>query len=170
MGNPRGVKRDSQQMADLERRRLKAANFFEQGISQAQVARRLGVHKQSVNRWHQAWKKSGVRALKRAGRAGRKPRLQAGQLDKLRQGLLQGPETLGYGTALWTTWRVADLIERQTGLKFHPGHVWRILRSLGWSCQRPVGRAVQRDEAAIRKWKRVRWPEIKKKRVNSGEP
>jgi transposase len=66
--------------------------------------------------------------------------------------------------------RVADLIERQTGQKFHPGHVWRILRSLGWSCQRPVGRATQRDEPAILQWKRVRWPEIKKKRSSKAEP
>ena len=66
--------------------------------------------------------------------------------------------------------RVADLIERQTGQKFHPGHVWRILRSLGWSCQRPVGRATQRDEPAILQWKRVRWPEIKKKRSSNAEP
>jgi len=76
--------------------------------------------------------------------------------------LKEGPEALGYGISLWTTWRVADLIARQTGQKFHPGHVWRILRSLGWSCQRPTGRATQRDEPAIQRWKRVRWPDIKK--------
>lgn len=167
MGNPKGVKRDFQQ---LEQRRLAAAKLFDQGLAQAEVARRLGVHRQSVSRWHETWECNGVKALKFPGRAGRKPRLQAVQLDELRRGLLQGPEVLGYGTGLWTTWRVADLIERQTGLQFHPGHVWRILRALGWSCQRPVGRACQRDEAAIQKWKRVRWPEIKKKRVRSGEP
>jgi transposase len=167
MGNPKGVKRDFQQ---LERRRLAAARLFAQGLAPAEVARRLGVHRQSTSRWRQAWKGDGVKALKHPGRAGRKPRLQAAQLARLRRGLLQGPEALGYGTALWTTWRVADLIERQTGLQFHPGHVWRLLRSLGWSCQRPVGQARQRDEAAIQRWKRVRWPEIKKKRVRSGEP
>jgi transposase len=84
--------------------------------------------------------------------------------------LKEGPEVLGYGTGLWTTWRVADLIERQTGQKFHPGHVWRMLRSLGWSCQRPTGRATQRDEPAIRRWKRVRWPELKKKPCGSSAP
>ena len=170
MGNPKGVKRDAQQFAQLERRRLKAAKLFEQGVTQAEVSRRLGAHKQSVNRWHQAWKQHGTRALRKAGRAGRKPRLQLAQLEQLGHGLKQGPEALGYGTSLWTTWRVADLIERQTGQKFHPGHVWRILRSLGWSCQRPVGRATQRDEAAIQRWKRVRWPEIKKKRASRAEP
>src|SRR5208283_2940955 len=148
MGNPKGVARDFEQ---LERRRLKAARLFDRGHSQGEVARRLGVHRQSVSRWHQAWKVEGTKALWKAGRAGRKPRLDAAQLEQLGQGLKEGPEALGYGTALWTTWRVADLIEQQTGQKFHPGHVWRMLRSLGWSCQRPTGRATQRNEPAIRR-------------------
>ena len=164
MGNPKGVRRDFDQ---LEGRRLKAAKLFGQGLNQSEVSRQLGVHRQSVSRWHQTWKDKGTKALKKAGRAGRKPRLQSVQLEQLGRGLKEGPEALGYGTGLWTTWRVADLIERQTGQKFHPGHVWRILRSLGWSCQRPVGRATQRHEPAIRQWKRVRWPEIKKKRSSS---
>ena len=168
MGNPKGVKRDAQQFARLEQRRLKAARLFDQGVSQAEVARRLGVHRQSVNRWHQAWKSKGTSALRQAGRAGRKPRLQPAQLEQVRRGLKAGPEALGYGTGLWTIWRVADLIERETGQKYHPGHVWKILRSLGWSCQRPVGRAIQRDEGAIQTWKKVRWPEIKKKPSSSG--
>src|SRR6185436_11492502 len=165
--NPKGVKRD---FDELEQRRLKAARLFEQGLSQAEVSRKLGVHRQSVSRWHLAWESRGVKALRQAGRAGRKPRLQSAQLEQLGRGLKEGPEALGYGTGLWTTGRVADLIERKTGQKFHPGHVWRILRKLGWSCQRPVGRATQRDEPAIQRWKRVRWPEIKKKPSSRAEP
>lgn|SRR5574341_413728 len=160
MGNPKGVKRNFDQ---LEERRLKAAKLFDRGFSQGEVARQLQVHRQSVCRWHRSWKKQGAKGLKKAGRAGRKPRLQPPQLEQIRIGLKEGPESLGYETGLWTTDRVADLIEQRTGHKFHPGHVWRILRSLGWSCQRPVGRATQRDEPAIQRWKRVRWPEIKKK-------
>ena len=167
MGNPRGITRDFDQ---LERRRLRAAKLFERGLSQAEVARQLRVHRQSVSRWHQAWNVSGVRALRKVGRAGRKPRLQPAQLEPLRRGLQQGPEALGYGTGQRTTRRVADLIHRQTGQTFHPGHVWRILRSLGWSCQRPVGRARQRDETAIQRWKQVRWPDIKKKPSSSTAP
>jgi len=164
MGNPKGVTREFDQ---LERRRLKAAKLFDKGRSQAEVSRRLQVHRQSVSRWYQRWAEQGTQALKKAGRAGRKPRLQSVQLEQLGRGLKEGPEALGYGTGLWTTWRVADLIQRQTGQKFHPGHVWRILRSLGWSCQRPVGRAIQRNEPAIQRWKRKRWPEIKKKRSDN---
>lgn len=167
MGNPKGVKRD---FAALEKRRLQAAKLFEQGISQAEVARRMGVSRETTRRWYETWTKQGKGGLKKAGRAGRKPRLEPEQLGEVRRGLKQGPEVLGYGTGLWTSWRVADLIERQTGQKFHPGHVWRILRSLGWSCQRPIGRATQRNEPAIRRWKRVRWPELKKKPSGSGAP
>jgi transposase len=160
MGNPRGVKRD---FDGLEQRRFRAAKLFNQGVSQAEVARQTGVSRESARRWYVQWQSGGKAGLKQAGRAGRKPRLESAQLESLRRGLKEGPEVLGYGTGLWTTWRVADLIERQTGHKYHPGHVWRILRSLGWSCQRPTGRATQRDEPAIQRWKEVRWPAIKKK-------
>jgi transposase len=132
MGNPRGVQRDFEQ---LEQRRFRAAKLFDHGLTQAEVSRRLGVHRQSVSRWHQAWRKTGTKALRKASRAGRKPRLSPAELDRLARGLKEGPEALGYGTGLWTSWRVADLIKQQTGQTFHPGHVWRILRSLGWSCQ-----------------------------------
>jgi transposase len=167
MGNPKGVKRDFDQ---LEKRRLVAAKLFEQGLSQAEVARQLDVSRESSRRWFNDWQSKGKGGLRKAGRAGRKPRLETAELEQLRQGLKRGAEALGYGTGLWTTWRVADLIARQTGKKFHPGHVWRILRSLGWSCQRPVGRATQRDEVKIRQWKRGRWPEIKKKPFRRDAP
>jgi hypothetical protein len=58
---------------------------------------------------------------------------------------------------------VADLIERDFQISYHPGHVWRILGQLNWNVQQPVGRALERNEAAIGEWKRKRWPEIKKK-------
>jgi len=85
-------------------------------------------------------------------------------------GLKRGPEALGYETSLWTSARVAHLIEKTCGVQYHPGHAWRILRQLGWSCQRPTGRALERDEEKIRRWKRQRWPEIKKKPKKSGGP
>ena len=108
--------------------------------------------------------------LKQAGRAGRKPKLSASQLRKIEQALRRGPEALGYASGLWTAGRVRELIEHQCGVRYHEAHVWRILRQLGWSCQRPTGRALERDEEAIRYWKRVRWPQLKKKRAASGAP
>jgi len=65
---------------------------------------------------------------------------------------------------------VADLIEQECGVRYDPSQAWRILRQLGWSCQRPVGRALERDEAKIREWKAKGWVELKKKPKKKGEP
>jgi len=116
-----------------------------------------------VSQWAAELREKGRAGLKKAGRAGRKPRLSPPQLRKIERGLKQGPEALGYGSSLWTSARVAQLIERECGVEYHPGHVWRILRQLGWSCQRPAGRALERDEAKIQRWKQQRWPELKKR-------
>src|ERR1700688_5052613 len=159
MGNAAGVRRDFE---GLERRRMDAAELLKQGVSQSEVARRLGVHRQSVIRWVRQLAQAGRSGLKQAGRAGRKPKLSASQLRKIEQALKRGPEALGYASGLWTTGRVRELIEDQCGVRYHAAHVWRIMRQLGWSCQRPTGRALERDEEAIRYWKRVRWPQLKK--------
>jgi transposase len=158
MGHPAGLKRDFKAM---ERPRFQAARLLEKGQLEAEVARRVGVHRQSVNRWAQQLAAGGRAALKHPGRAGRKPRLTGRDVATIRAGLKRGPEVLRYETPLWTAWRVSDLIERTCGVRYSGGHVWRILRALGWSCQRPTGRALERDEAAIRRWVRVRWPEVK---------
>ena len=141
MGNPAGVRRDFQK---LEERRLLGARLLRQGVHPAEVARQVGVHRQSVSRWAEQLKQGGVRALKQAGHAGRKARLRPEDLRRIERGLKRG-------------------IEQECGVKYHPSQAWRILRQLGWSCQRPVGRALERDEDKIRRWKQQRWPEIKKK-------
>jgi transposase len=157
MGNPAGVKRD---FAALERRRMKAAKLLDQEINQSEVARRVGVHRQSVVRWAKQRQEGG--SLKKAGRAGRKPKLSEDDRKRIVEGLQRGPEALGYDTGLWTSQRVADLIEQECGVRYTTVQAWRILHALGWSCQRPTGKALERDESAIRRWKRVRWPELKK--------
>jgi len=91
------------------------------------------------------------------------PYLDAADKARLVNLLQQGPEHLDYETPLWTCERVADLIERNFEVDYHPGHVWRILRQLNWSVQQPVGRALERNEPLIDEWKRKRWPEIKQK-------
>ena len=167
MGNPAGVRRD---FKALEHRRLQAAKLLEQGVHEAEVARRVGVHRQSVNRWARQWVRSGRAGLRAAGRAGRKPKLTEANRTRLREALKRGPEAFGYETGLWTIDRVAALIEQTCGVTYHTGHVWRVLRQLGFSCQRPTGRALERNEAAIRRWKRTRWPTLKKKPKRRGRP
>ena len=147
----------------MHRRRQKAAQLFEKGLSAPEVARRLGVARQVAYRWKDAWQQGGLAALASKGRAGRKAKLTPAHTQNLLEALLQGPAAHGYKTQLWTLPRVAALIAKLTGVHYHPGHVWRVLGSLGFSCQRPERRAIERDEPAIRQWKRVGWPGIKKK-------
>jgi transposase len=159
MGHPAGVRLDR---VKLERRRLQAARLLQRGLSEAEVARQVGVHRQSVNRWARHLQAGGRAALKRAPRTGRPPQLSPADLRRIERGLRRGPEALGYRTGLWTAWRVADLIERECGVRYSTVHAWRILRGVGWTPQRPAGRALERHEAAIAHWKRVRWPQLKK--------
>jgi transposase len=166
MGNPAGVRRD---FDALEKRRMQAIGLLRnRDLNQSDVARRLKVCRQTVSRWVDEFKAGGKDALKKAGRAGRKPALSEEDRERLEELLLQGPENLGYETPLWTCARVAHLIENKFGVAYHPGHVWKILLDLGWSCQRPVGRARERNEEEIRRWRRVRWPAIKKKPKKKG--
>ena len=165
MGNPAGVRRD---FDALEKRRFQAIRLWERGQNQSEIARQLRVVRQSVARWVQQYRAQGRRALRKAGRAGRKPRLSQKQRHQLKKLLLAGPERLGYETPLWTCPRVAHLIEQQFGVRYHEGHVWKLLVRLGWSPQRPVGRARERDQEQIQRWKKKGWPALKKKRSGKG--
>ena len=160
MGFPKGQKRD---FNALQRRRLKAATLFDKGLAPAEVARQLGVSCQSASRWRQAWEQAGKAALKKAAKAGRRPRLQPQDLPALKRALKAGPGEHGFPTELWTTQRIAKVIETLFGIKYHPDHVGRLLGQIGWSCQRPTTRALQRNKAAIRRWQQETWPALKKK-------
>jgi transposase len=154
-------KRDHQQM---EQRRRRAAKLFGRGLPAAEVARRCQVARQVAYRWQEAWMHGGEAALASKGSAGPKSRLNSQQKQQVVDALLAGPAAQGYQTQLWTLPRTADLIESLTGVRYHPGHVWRVLGDLGFSCQRPERRAIERDEQAVRQWKRTKWPALKKKR------
>lgn len=151
----------------MERRRARAAQLFRAGTKQAEVARSLRVSRQSVSRWFFSFLRGGAKELKGAGRAGRKPRLDAKQLASVEAALRLGAKGHGFKTNLWTLPRIAKVIERLTGVKYHPGHVWRILHRLDWSLQRPARRARERNEEAVRQWVSKRWSVIKKKPENS---
>jgi transposase len=154
----------------LEARRKQAARMFATGrLRQAEIARRLGVTRTSVHRWYQAWRKQGAAALRKADRAGRKPRLTGEDLRELDRELKAGARAYGFATDLWTLPRVAKVIEDVTGVRYHPGHVWRILRyGLSWTLQRPARRAKERNERKIRRWVAEEWPRVKKTPKDSG--
>lgn len=154
----------------MEKRRKKAAALFNKGWSAPEVARHFEVARQVAYRWKDAWEQGGKAGLASKGPAGRKPRLTGEQTQQVTEALLAGPGALGYKTNLWTLPRVAALIEDLTGVRYHPGHVWRLMGASGFSCQRPERRAVERDEKAIRRWQRVEWPALKKRPASKGEP
>jgi len=155
--------RPRRDFAGMEKRRLAAAKLFRHGVTQAEVARQLDVSRQAVSVWFAAWKRRGTKGLAAAGRAGRKPRLTSSQLKKVEAALLKGPRANGFDADLWSLPRIAELIARQTGVRYHPGHVWRVMRELGWSAQKPQAKARERNETAIHHWKTRTWPNIKKK-------
>ncbi len=148
--------------AQLERRRRHAIRLLKAGKTLSAVARALSASVSSVFRWWEAYRKKGRKALRAKPTPGRPPRLSPREQQKLVHLLLQGPLAAGYSTDLWTLRRVAALIARQFGVAYHPCHVWKLLTGLGWSCQKPERRALERDEAAIARWKQKEWPRIKK--------
>ena len=152
----------------LKKRRLEAARLFDDGATQADVAHRLRVSRVSAMRWYRIWRKRGRGGLGEAKPLGRPSRLGPKQLEQIEAALLEGPQAQGYSTDLWTLPRVARVVEHVSGVHYHPGHVWRVLRGLGWSLQRPTLRARERDEEAIARWKRQDWPRAKKTPAGTG--
>jgi len=154
----------------LEARRLRAAELFAAGVRQAEVARQLGVSAQAVSVWHRCLKASGTDGLRSRGPGGPAPRLSDQQLAEVEQVLLKVATANGFVGELWTLERIAVVIERLTGVRHHPAHVWALLRHrLGWTVQRPARRAAERDQDAIDRWVKQDWPRIKQT-PNGAEP
>ncbi len=137
--------------------------LVESGHSLATVARMVGAAVSAVWQWRATYRRRGEAALGAKPVPGRPPKLTARQRQRLPRLLAQGARAHGYTTDLWTTKRVAAVITRTFGVVYHPAHVSRMLAACGWSCQKPERRNVERDEAAIARWKRYRWAAIKKK-------
>jgi len=147
---------------ELEKRRLRAGRLLLKGTPQVEIARRLDVSKASVSGWAKRLEEGGLDALHSQRRLGRPPGLDASERTELVSALKAGALAHGFPTELWTLPRVRRLIESEFGLQYSEPHVWRLLRSLGFSPQRPGKRALERDEKAIREWKTKRWPALKK--------
>lgn len=147
----------------LEARRLKAAAYFKEGKAQIWIARHFNVSRPTAHDWYWRWQKKGTEGLKATKPSGVQPKLLKSKLVKVEKILLQGPSKAGYSTPLWTLPRIAEVIKKETKISYHPGHVSKLLHVLGWSSQKPVRIARERDEKAIANWKKDIWPAIQKR-------
>ncbi len=153
-----------------EERRKQAWKLKELGWQQKDIAVALGVTEGAVSHWMKRGREGGVEALEAHPPKGVSPRLTAEQKAQLPALLAKGAEAYGFRGEVWTASRVAEVIFRTFGVRYHRDHVGRLLRQAGWSRQQPIERASQRDEEAIKQWSEERWPAIKKKPNRSSPP
>ncbi|MFQ6030722.1 MAG: IS630 family transposase [Dehalococcoidia bacterium] len=146
-----------------EGRRLRAWELHQKGWKQLEIADALGVTQGAVSQWLKRAREGGIEGLRHRPPPGATPRLSLEQRGQLLELLSQGAQSLGFAGDGWTQPRVAALIRDRFGVSYHPSQVGRILRACGWSSQKPVHRATQRDEEAIQRWKEERWPQVKKR-------
>lgn len=139
-----------------------AARLFALDKKNPQVAEACGVSLSAVKLWKRAWREQGMAGLASKPHPGASPLLSPQHLQRLEKLLRGGAHKAGFASDLWTCPRVAKLIADRFGVQYHPAHVWKILRKLGWSCQKPERRARERNEEAIEAWRKVEWPRIKK--------
>jgi len=155
--------------AELEARRLRAADLLAKGRKPAEVAHLVGASLSSVKRWKRALAAGGKSALAAKPLPARQAKLSALQRQGLVESLLKGPLAAGYRTDLWTCRRVADLVQKTFGVSYHPAHLGRMLHDLGFTPQKPQVLARERDEQAIARWQKRDWPRLKKRPV-AAEP
>src|ERR671911_1723079 len=149
----------------MEERRLAGATLLRQGrLSQAEIARHLGVSRASVCRWAATLAQEGLHGLGARPIPGRSPRLGEKAWARLGRLLDRGAMAAGFATERWTLRRIAALIEREFGVRYHPRYLERPLKAHGFSVQRPATRARERDELVIAVWPKRDWVALKKKR------
>lgn len=151
-----------------EGRRLRALALDERGWTGRAIAEALGVTPGAVSQWLKRARDEGVDALRHRPPPGPPRRLSTEQQQELPALLAKGAEAYGFIGDVWTTKRVAAVIRTEFGICYHPAHVSRLVRSLGWSVQKPIRRATQRDEQAIQTWQQERLPALQAKPTKRG--
>lgn len=146
-----------------EWRRLRAWELGQQGWAQQDIADALGISEGAVSRWWRRAACDGIEALRSRPTAGAPPKLSPAQKRLIPEFLWHGAEAYGFRGDVWTCARVVRVIEQELGVSYHKGHVSRLLRELRWTPQLPITRAIQRDEAAIQRWRAEVWPELLKR-------
>ncbi len=143
-----------------EWRRRRAVDLKEQGWSQRAIAEVLDVAEETVSRWLARARAGGADVLRARPTPGRPPRLSSEQRRLIPEFLSHGAEAYGFRGEVWTSARIAAVIQEEFGVRYHKDHVRRLLKALHWTPQMPITRAVQRDEAAIARWRQETWPQL----------
>ena len=147
----------------MEERRRAGGRLLQAGkLSQAEIARRLGISRATVSDWAKRVSAGGLRALRRQMSSGRPPRLTTEQQKRLVQILKKGAQSAGYPTERWTMRRVQQIIRREFAVVYHVHYMNRLLERLDWSLQQPLPSAQEQDEELLRAWLNRDWPRIKK--------
>jgi transposase len=142
--------------------RLQALLLSADGHTPPHIAQLLHVHRSRVHQWVRNWMDHGIDGIKEGHRSGRRPALSDAQRQQLHDLIESGPVAYGLNTGVWTSKIVAELIQEEYGVAFHPGHVRKLLHRAGCSVQRPTTRLVQADPQAQRRWTRYTYPNLKK--------
>jgi len=149
--------------ATLEERRLKALGLLGAGLSQSEVARRLGVTPTAVCQWMKVVEVGGPKALRAIPRSGRPTFVPRDTLATLPDLLARGALSFGFSTDLWTIPRILQVTEKEWGVRYTPTAMWRLLKRHGLSWQRPRRQAREKDLRKVRNWRQRSWPRYKKK-------
>lgn len=153
---------------ELEARRRRAIELLDSGMKPTQVALAIGVARQTIQKWKACVRDGGKKALKAIPQHVNTCKLSPAQQKELGQIVQAGAAAAGFSTDLWTTARLAQVIEREYKISYNADHVGRMLRSLGFSCQQPTKRAREQDERQVKKWRKQDWPRIKNgRRISS---
>jgi transposase len=146
-----------------EWRRFRALQLKAQGWFQRHIAAALGVSEDAVSRWLVRARDGGPEALRSRTSPGRPPKLSSDQKRLIPEFLWHGAEAYGFRGEVWTCARIARVIEEELGVRYHKGHVGRLLQELRWTPQMPIRRAIQRDDEAIRRWRAEVWPGLRRR-------
>ena len=144
----------------LAARRARALKLLADGQGATEVARRIGVARQTIYEWKARAKRKGRRHKQRG--PGAVCRLSPQQQKQLARELLRGAFAHGYPEDHWTLDRIGRVIYEQFGVRYHPTSVWHLLRRMGWSSQKPQRTGLPRDDDAVAEWNNKKWPRIKK--------
>ncbi len=142
--------------------RLQALLLSADGLTPPQIADLLHVHRTRVHAWVTRWNDYGVAGIKEGHRSGRPCELTAEQRQQFHDIVESGPVAHGLNTGVWTSPILAEVLQEEFGVRYHPGHVRKLLHQLGCSVQRPTTRLVQADPRKQNKWIRYTYPNLKK--------